>query len=108
MGVDASAHLIYGIDLGDITPPGFKDHCELIEWIDSGKGDLHLDYASYYWGKKIIIGVKGHKHTSDYKPIEITSLNVDLEAVENFKKALIANGIENPKPRWLLTDDVTF
>lgn len=108
MGVSASAHLIYGVDIGDTLPSGFKSRNDLIEWIGSRENDLPLDYACYYWGDKIILGVKGHKHTSDYRPIEITSLQVDEAMVAEFKKALASVGIENPEPRWLLTDDVTF
>jgi hypothetical protein len=108
MGVDASAHLIYGIDFGDTTPDGIKDNQRFADWIDSGEADPILVYVNHSWGEKTIVGVKGHKHTSDYKPKVITSLDVNPERVERFKKALIAIGVENPQPQWLLTDDVTF
>jgi hypothetical protein len=108
MGVEASAHLIYGIDFGDRVPKGIGEHDSLGDWIDSGDAGRDLVYVKHYFGDKTIVGVKGHLRTSEYEPIEITSLDVNPEAVERFKKKMIEIGIENPQPRWLLTDDVTF
>lgn len=107
MSTDPSAHLAYGIDFGENSekyPDFLKDHDDELFWWAHDHED-ELEVCPYFIDGHLILAVKGHVYTADYGSLvtEIKNLDVDEEKVKAFKDFLIASGLPNPEPKWLLS-----
>lgn len=101
MSYESSAHIIYGVDLGE---EGF-DYYEFEERLGDVGGDGVAELMSYFIGEAGILFLKGTEITADYGSL-VTDLpgafKLDQAKADAFKALCVKLEIEE-EPRWLLT-----
>lgn len=109
MGMDATAYLAYGVDVGADRPAGLSaDYETLYDWTRNSQVSRFVRTVRYFCEGETILAVQGTVRSTDYSPKVVSGFEVDAVKVEGFKEALKSIGIDNPEPKWLLALEMSF
>ncbi len=115
MSMEPSAALAYGIDLGEEEDAGrpefLPDKYDTVEdWVEDDADRKKTVRTVTYGFEGTILAMRGCVHSVGYGGAtkEIASLSVDPDKEAAFKALLVAAGIKDPRPRWILSYHVSY